>query len=284
MTDPGEIGHGLSPDTAGVLRELDAVKLQELANQRLRIELNEACVEGIPSGLAIVDQRGVIVSVNRAVEVMFGHSRKELIGQSVEMLVPAHLREKHAAHRAKYARDPRLRPMGIGLNAKGVRKTGDDISINVMLCPLVVSSGTYYLAIVHAILPVLAPPSPKQEVLIVEDDIGHAAMLVNMLVGAGYVTTVAGTGELALFEIGVKDYAIALVDLRLPDMDGIELPARAQALAKDVPMIAISGDLPPDEELLAAGFTASAGKPLRASELKELIATHIKPGRAAAPA
>jgi PAS domain S-box-containing protein len=281
MTDPGDTGQKLSPDTDNLLRELSAAKLQEMYEKNLRIELNEACIEAQPSGLVIIDQRGCIVSVNYAAEVLFGYSRKELMGQAVEMLVPPHLRERHIEHRNMFFRDPRFRPMGIGLNAKGLRKGGDSIDINVMLSPLVISMGTYYLAIVHSILPVLDVPSPKQEVLVVEDELDTASMIVKMLIGAGYAATIAPNGETALFEIGVKDYSLALIDLQLPDMSGMDLPARIWGLKKDLPMIAISGDLPTPEMLVGSGFKDWLAKPLRASLLIELITKHIKPaGRA----
>jgi len=84
---------------------------QEIA-ERL---LSPSILEAIPDAVAAVNQQGVIVQVNAQMEAMFGYTRQELIGQSIEMLVPQRQRGQHHGHRDKFHAQPKLRRMGSGL-------------------------------------------------------------------------------------------------------------------------------------------------------------------------
>src|SRR5229473_2428889 len=77
-----------------------------------------------PDAVVVVNAAGTIVLVNAQVETMFGYREEELVGQPVEMLLPERLHTLHAAHRARYASAPRLRPMGRWLIVEGRRKDG----------------------------------------------------------------------------------------------------------------------------------------------------------------
>jgi PAS domain S-box-containing protein len=79
-------------------------------------------LESAAQGVVIVDRDGRVVRVNERLATMFGYSRDELQGQRLEMLVPAELRAAHASHRTRYAADPHVRPMGLGLDLTGQRK------------------------------------------------------------------------------------------------------------------------------------------------------------------
>jgi PAS domain S-box-containing protein len=67
--------------------------------------------------MVIVNQQSEIVLVNVQTEQHFGYQREELLGQSVDILLPERLRGKHAGHRASYIADPRTCPMGQALNS-----------------------------------------------------------------------------------------------------------------------------------------------------------------------
>lgn len=84
----------------------------------------------------LVDTAGHIVRVNRQAEALFGYSREELTGQSVERLLPDHLRSRHRQHRSMYHQDPRLRPMGAGLDLWGKRRDGSLVPLDIMLSPV----------------------------------------------------------------------------------------------------------------------------------------------------
>lgn len=81
-------------------------------------ELLESAYEGV---LVEITPDGTIHSINARTEEMFGYSREELLGAQVELLIPERLRQQHIAHREDYLRAPRSRPMGIGMDLKGIR-------------------------------------------------------------------------------------------------------------------------------------------------------------------
>lgn len=110
-------------------------------DQRLR-----AAVESSPSGLLMTDALGRIVLVNREVERLFGYSREELLGQSVESLVPGRFHRAHVAFRAGFQADPRVRAMGAGRDLYGRRKDGSEVPIEIGLTPVVTEEGMFVLA------------------------------------------------------------------------------------------------------------------------------------------
>jgi PAS domain S-box-containing protein len=115
--------------------------------------LFRAVVESSPNGLIMVDRHGVIVLVNRETERLFGYDREELLGQSIEMLVPAQIRAHHPELRLTFHADPKARPMGAGRDLFGQRKGGDEIPVEIGLTPIETDQGTFVLASVVDIGP-----------------------------------------------------------------------------------------------------------------------------------
>ncbi len=75
----------------------------------------------------------MLIFVNRQVEQYVGYSQAELVGQSIEILLPESLREKHVHMRAHYMVHPTTRPMGAGLKLSGRHKEGHELSIDISL-------------------------------------------------------------------------------------------------------------------------------------------------------
>jgi PAS domain S-box-containing protein len=111
----------------------------------------EALFEAAPDAMLATDREGVIRSVNNQTAVMFGYSSAELIGPSIEKLMPDHAQESHAAQRQLYCREPRLRPMGVGLDLRGKRKNGGEFPVDIMLSPLETAAGPLVLSVVRDI-------------------------------------------------------------------------------------------------------------------------------------
>ncbi len=109
----------------------------------------ESIVEGAPDGIVIVDERGEIIRVNKQIEDMFGYDREELLGEKVEVLLPERFRDKHVMHRNGYMDSPRTRPMGVGLDLWGLKKSGEEFPVEISLAPIKTSQGMQVMAAVR---------------------------------------------------------------------------------------------------------------------------------------
>lgn len=103
-------------------------------------------VDGSPFAKVLVDENGEIVLVNRETEKLFGYPREELLGRSIEILVPERFSGGHPSLRRAYAMDPVPRPMGAGRELFGRRKDGTEVPIEIALNPLITERGRFVLA------------------------------------------------------------------------------------------------------------------------------------------
>jgi PAS domain S-box-containing protein len=111
------------------------------AEERFRL-----VVEAAPNAMVMVDQTGKITLVNAQTEKLFGYGRDELLGQSVEFLVPERFRAAHPGHRARFFAKPSARPMGAGRDLYGVAKDGREIPIEIGLNPIRMTERQFVLA------------------------------------------------------------------------------------------------------------------------------------------
>ena len=103
-------------------------------------------IEAAPNAMIMVNDRGVMLLVNSQTEKLFGYNREELLGQSVEMLVPRRLRGHHRGYRDSFFTNPDTRAMGAGRDLYGLKKGGSEVPIEIGLNPLHMPEGIYVLA------------------------------------------------------------------------------------------------------------------------------------------
>lgn len=99
-------------------------------------EMMHLAVEASPNGVVMTNCDGKIVMVNSATEKLFGYSRQELIGQSLEMLIPERFRSHHPEYRQAYFSESKSRPMGHGRDLYGLHKSGKEFPVEVGLNPV----------------------------------------------------------------------------------------------------------------------------------------------------
>jgi PAS domain S-box-containing protein len=103
-------------------------------------------VESAPNGMLMVDTAGVIVLVNGEIERLFGYPRHELLGQSVDLLVPGQFRRGHPASRHAFFANPQPRAMGGGRDLFGLHSDGHEVPVEIGLNPIETGEGLFVLA------------------------------------------------------------------------------------------------------------------------------------------
>jgi PAS domain S-box-containing protein len=134
--------------TVSVIRDISERKRTEEALRRSEQQLR-ALFEFSPDAIIASDQEGRITQANAQVEEFFGYTKAELLGQSVDVLVPERFRRTHPAHRKEYSDRARVRQMGIGLELYGRRKDGSEFPVDIMLGPAETAAGRIVLSVIR---------------------------------------------------------------------------------------------------------------------------------------
>lgn len=130
-----------TPDGRYALASVIDISERRRADERFRL-----VVEAAPNAMLMVGARGTISLVNSQVERLFGYRRDELLGQSIELLIPERFRGHHEGYRQGFFAHPDARPMGAGRDLFGRHKDGSEVPIEIGLNPLRTEDGDFVLA------------------------------------------------------------------------------------------------------------------------------------------
>lgn len=131
-----------------VLRDITARKQTEQTLRESNTRFQEL-LESAPDAIVVSDKNGSITLVNAQAEAIFGYSRQELMGKSVELLLPSQLREMHIQHRQDHVSSPKSRYLGSEMDLLGKRKDGSKFPIDVKLSPFFTEDGLRITTIIR---------------------------------------------------------------------------------------------------------------------------------------
>lgn len=118
----------------------------DITDRKYAEEMIRLAVEASPNGMIMTNHQGTIVMVNTTTETLFGYSRAELIGQSIDILIPESHRAHHPELRKNYLKHPSARAMGHGRDLYGLHKDGKEFPVEVGLNPTQTPQGFMVLA------------------------------------------------------------------------------------------------------------------------------------------
>jgi len=112
-------------------------------------ELAQSALDAAPDAMLIVDGAGVVQYANRQVSALFGYAHEEIIGKTIELLLPERFRSHHVGHRDRYVAAAHTRPMGRGLDLFAQHRDGSEFPVEISLSPIEGKSGPLVAAAIR---------------------------------------------------------------------------------------------------------------------------------------
>jgi PAS domain S-box-containing protein len=132
----------------GILHDLtERVRLEE------RLRSSEAhwrsVVESAVDGIVVIDAHGRIEAFNAAAERLFGYREDEIVGRNVHVLMPSPYREEHDGYLAQYLRTGAGNIIGIGREARALRRDGTTFPVHLAVGEMIVNGERKFTGILH---------------------------------------------------------------------------------------------------------------------------------------
>ncbi|WP_410497628.1 EAL domain-containing protein [Chitinibacter sp. S2-10] len=137
----GEIRGNAQGQPAQMLGGVIDISERKQAEERFR-----CAFEAAPNAMLMVNEQGRIVLTNLQTSAMFGYTQAELLGQEIEILIPAPQRKQHQSEVQSFLAHARGRRMAADKELFGLSKTGRTIPVEVGLNPLTTSEGRFVIA------------------------------------------------------------------------------------------------------------------------------------------
>jgi two-component system sensor kinase FixL len=164
-----------------VKRRLELAEMEHLrrvsADRKRADERFRLAVEASPNGIVLVNELGRMVLVNAETERLFGYSRADLIGQTVELLVPERFRGAHPGHRAGFFAKPKTRAMGAGRDLFALRKDGSEFPVEVGLSSIQSEEGLFILTV---IVDITARKQAELEIAEQREEVAHLSRVTTL--------------------------------------------------------------------------------------------------------
>ena len=130
---------------------LVSAAIRDITERKKSEDRFRGLLESAPDAMVIVGPQGKISLVNAQTETLFGYSREEMVGMTVDNLVPERYRSNHPTHRTNYFGSPKPRPMGAGLPLFALRKDGTEFPAEISLSPIDTPEGPLVTAAIRDI-------------------------------------------------------------------------------------------------------------------------------------
>jgi sigma-B regulation protein RsbU (phosphoserine phosphatase) len=131
------------------VQQLEAEQAENITEQKRSEQWIRTILELAPDAMVVTDGAGRIVLVNAQTERVFGYRREELLGQSVEILVPERFRQRHAGDRGGYMARPEVRGMGSRPDLPARRKDGSELVAEIALSPIRMDEGVLVFSVIR---------------------------------------------------------------------------------------------------------------------------------------
>ena len=122
-----------------------------IAVAREREERLRSITQTAPDAIVVIDETGIIDTVNPAAERLFGYASDELVGENVKILMPSPYREAHDAHLGRYRETGQKRVIGIGRVVVGRRKDGTTFPARLSIGEIELEQGRLFTGFLHDI-------------------------------------------------------------------------------------------------------------------------------------